>query len=470
MKNVNRRTFLQFSSALLLSSPWAMAQSQNQPNIVFIFIDDLGWKDVGFMGSEFYETPNIDRLAKQGMVFTDAYANAPNCAPSRACLLSGQYSPRHGVYTVGSPERGQSRHRKLIPTPNKTVLSPEIVTIAERLKQAGYTCAHMGKWHLGNDPEAGPKAQGFDINVGGNQAGHPRTYFSPYKNPDLEDGLEGEYLTDRLTDEALSFLEKNQSNPFFLYLSHYAVHTPLQAKEDMVEKYEEKDPGPLHDNPTYAAMIESTDQSVGRIMKKLDELKLADNTLVVFFSDNGGHGAITTMDPLRGSKGMLYEGGIREPLIVRWPKKIAPGTTSDTPVIGLDFYPTLLELAGLKPEEDQPMDGVSLMPLLTQSGEIERDAIYWHFPAYLQAYQKGMGPWRTTPAGAIRVGDYKLIEFFEDGKLELYNLREDIGETKNLAEEIPDKTKELHQRMKAWRKKLDAPVPTEKNPDYDPQP
>lgn len=453
-----------------------------RPNIVFILIDDMGWKDVGFMGSEYYETPNIDRLAGQGMVFTNAYANAPNCAPTRACLISGQYTPRHGVYTVGTSERGPANLRKLIPIPNTTTLSSDVVTIAEALKPAGYVSASMGKWHLGNDPEHGPKAQGFDVNVAGNQAGSPRSYFSPYRNKNLKDGPKGEYLTDRLTDEALEFIEANREKPFFLYLPHYAVHTPLQAKRAMIEKYKRKGGSGGQSNPTYAAMIESTDQGFGRIMHKLDERNLTDNTVVIFFSDNGGVGGyralgieggeITSNAPLRGGKGMLYEGGIREPMIVRWPREVKAGSACDVPVIGIDFYPTLLEMAGiqrksgLSSEGAPALDGESLMPLLKQAGTLKRDAIFWHFPAYLQG---GRGTWRTTPAGAIRQGDFKLIEFFEDNRLELYNLKDDIGEKRNLAEVMPGKARQLHQRLIEWRKSVNAPVPTELNPDYDPK-
>ena len=447
----------------------AEATATRKPNIIFILMDDMGWKDAGFMGSKYYQTSNIDKLAGQGMVFTSAYANAPNCAPTRACLLSGQYSPRHGVYTVASSERGASRLRKLIPIKNKTKLDPRVVTIAEALKPAGYVSASMGKWHLG-DGETGPVAQGFDVNVGGNQAGSPRSYFSPYRNKDLPDGPKGQYLTDRLTDEALKFIEKNKAGPFFLYLPHYAVHTPIQAKKDLTAKYEKKKPSSGHRNPKYAAMIESSDQGVGRIMDKLDELKIAENTVVIFFSDNGGFGGVTSMAPLRGCKGMLYEGGIREPLIVRWPKVVKAGTKCDTPVIGIDFYPTLLAMAGAKKPADHILDGRSIMPLLKGAGDLKREAIFWHFPAYLQGDYKGSRTryFRTRPACAMRRGDWKLIEFFEDGGLELYNLKDDIGETKNLAEKMPEKTKELHKVMLDWRKSVAAPVPTRKNPQYDP--
>jgi arylsulfatase A-like enzyme len=449
--------------------------SDRPPNIVFLFIDDMGWRDVGFMGSTFYETPHIDRLARGGMIFTNAYANAPNCAPTRACLMSGQYGPRHGVYTVGSSTRGKAKGRRLIPVENHTTLPTETITLAESLKAAGYATCHLGKWHLGGDPGTKPGGQGFDVNVGGNHAGHPRTYFSPYRNPDIPDGPESEYLTDRLSDEAVRFIDDHKDGPFFLYLTHYAVHTPLQAKKELIEKYKKKEPSGGHDHPVYAAMIESVDRGIGRILHRLDDLGLADDTLVVFFTDNGGCGGyaelgikgleITSQAPLKGGKGTLYEGGIRVPMAVRWPGRVPPGTRCEVPVIGLDFYPTLLEAAGAKPPDGQVLDGASLVPLMTQKGNLKRDAIYWHFPAYLQG---GGGTWRTTPGGVIRAGDWKLIEYFEDGRLELYNLRDDIGETTNLADRKPDKAKALHARLVAWRKEVNAPVPTEKNPTFDP--
>ena len=451
--------------------PEKTALNRKRPNIILLFIDDMGWRDVGFMGSEYYETPNIDRLASQGMVFTNAYSNAPNCAPSRACLLSGQYTPRHGVYTVGTSSRGKSKLRKLIPIENTTVLDSNIVTIAEALKPAGYISASIGKWHLGDDPQSGPIAQSFDVNVGGYSAGHPQNgYFVPYKNPRLPDGPPGEYLTDRLTNEALNFIESGKDRPFFLYLPHYAVHTPLQAKEELIEKYRNKPGSNGQNNPKYAAMIESTDQGVGRIMNKLDELGLTEDTIIFFFSDNGGVRTITSNQPLRGGKGMLYEGGIREPMAVRWPGVVEPGTTCDTPVIGVDLFPTILEMAGVPIPKDKLLDGVSILPLLRGQGNLQREAIFWHFPAYLQGKAEGARDpyFRTRPAGAVRAGDFKLIEYFEDGVLELYNLADDISEQNNLADVMPKKAAELHQLMLAWRQEVNAPVPTELNPEYNP--
>jgi len=445
--------------------------SARKPNIVFILADDLGWKDLGFMGSGYYETPNLDALAGQGVVFTSAYTNGPNCAPTRASLMSGQYTPRHGVYTVGNSDRGQAKHRKLIPTPNKTTLGAEVVTLAEALKGAGYVSASMGKWHLGNDPELGPLGQGFDLNVGGYEIGHPKSYFSPYRNPELADGPRGEYLTDRLTDEALKFIEANRSRPFFLYLPHYAVHTPLQAKKKLTEKYAQKAPDNGQGNPKYAAMIESLDAGVGRIMDKLDELSLTNNTVVVFFSDNGGVKGITSQAPLRGGKGMLYEGGVRVPLVVRWPGVVAPGRQCGEPVMGIDFYPTLLEIAGAAKPDGQILDGRSIVPLLRDEKAPASRALFWHFPAYLQGKAEGARDeyFRTRPAGAIRLGDWKLIEYFEDGTLELYNLKGDIGETTNLTAELPEKTSELHEKLIQWRESINAPVPTQLNPKYEPR-
>ncbi|MGX1928358.1 sulfatase [Flagellimonas sp. 2504JD4-2] len=446
---------------------------EKKPNFIIFFVDDLGWNDVGYIGSKYYETPHIDQMAKEGTVFTNAYANAPNCAPSRASLLSGQYAPRHGIYTVGRPDRGNPENRKLVPHPNKTALAGDIVTIAEALKTFGYTNAHIGKWHLGNSMETRPEAQGFDINIAGNELGHPKSYFSPYKNPDLADGNDGEYLTDRLTDEALHFIEDNKDNPFFIYLSHFAVHTPIQSKPDLESKYKEKKPYQGQDNPAYAGMVESMDQSLGRVLQKLKELDLDENTLVLFFSDNGGHGGITNHAPLKGSKGMLYEGGIREPMIAWWPEHIQSSSKSDEVVIGMDFYPTLLSLAGGNPQ-DYTVDGEDLTPLFFQKGSLDREAVYWHFPAYLEGY-KGIKQkkaltrgWRAVPSGAIRKGDWKLIEDFEDGRLQLFNIKEDISESNDVSASFPDKKEELWEDLKQWRASFGAPVPIKKNPLYKP--
>ena len=437
-----------------------------KPNIVLIYIDDYGWRDVGFNGTKFYETPNADRIAREGMIFRSAYSNGPNCAPSRACLMSGLYSPRHGIYTVANSDRGKASLRKIIPTKNTTVLADEFVTMAEALKAGGYTTATMGKWHLGKDPTT----QGFDINIAGREWGSPSGggYHSPYKYPNLVNKQKGEYLTDRLGNEAAKFIEAHKDKPFFLYLTHYAVHTPIQAKPELTSKYQMKPTVDQQTNAKYAAMIESMDDSVGTVLDTLDRLKLADNTIVVFYSDNGGHAGATSNAPLRGSKGMLYEGGIRVPMAVRWPGVAAPGSVCEEPVIGIDLYPTLLEATKTKRPAKAQLDGSSLIPLLKDAeARLFRPALYWHFPAYLQGSTRRHGPFRTTPSGAVRMGDWKLIEYFDDGTLELYNLTKDMGETSNLAKQQPKQTARLHAMLKAWRRATDAPVPTETNPQFD---
>lgn len=440
-----------------------------ESNIILFLVDDMGWTDASFMGSEYYETPHIDALANQGMIFTNAYANAPNCAPSRASILSGRYPTHHGIYTVGSSERGKAIDRKLIPVTNTTRLSSEYYTMAEMLRESGYATCHIGKWHLGDDSLTSPEAQGFDVNIGGNHTGHPKTYFSPYRNPNLIDGIEGEYLTDRLTNEALSFIDKNQENPFFLYFSHYAVHTPIQGKEALVDKYKNKRSSLEHDSPTYAAMVESVDQSLGRLLDKLNETHLAENTLILFFSDNGGHGAVTFNLPLRGSKGMLYEGGIRVPMIAWYPEKIAAKVVCEEPVIGIDFYPTFMDIASNNNPE-LTLDGESLLPLFYgESSELSRDAIYWHFPAYLEGYQNIKQPenlvngiWRASPSAAIRMGDWKLIEYFEEDRFQLFNLKNDIGEHKDLFNVRPEVAQVLQEKMRSWRMANHADMPVQK--------
>ncbi len=453
--------------------------TQQQPNIVFILVDDMGWTDAGCFGSEYYETPHIDRLAAEGVKFTNAYANAPNCAPSRASLMCGKYTPRHGILTVNASEKGEAWQRKLIPTPNKTVLGLEHATIAEALKEAGYACGHVGKWHLGEGPQMGPLGRGFDFNAGGIHKGQPPAgYFSPYEIATLPDGPEGEYLTDRLTDEALTFIEGHADRPFFLYFAHYSVHTPLQAKEEQVAKYREKPVSGGHRHPVYAGMLESTDESVGRVMAKLAELGIDDRTLVVLFSDNGGLGGyagdgiigqeVTDQAPLRGGKGMIYEGGIRVPMIVRWPGAADAGAVNETPVIGSDLFPTFLEAAGVLPAERPELDGASLMPLLTGGGSLSRDALFWHFPVYIQALPESP-KMRATPCAAVRQGDWKLIEYFEHDRLELYNLKDDIGERRDLSEQCPEQAMALHKLLLDWREELEVEVPTELNPAYLPQ-
>ena len=466
----------------------AASQAKKKPNFVFILIDDLGWMDIRRYGSKFYETPNIDKLAAEGMRFTNAYAACPVCSPTRASIMAGKYPARLHL-TDWIPGRQSNPKRRaqmqIAPPEFEQQLVLEELTIAEELKQAGYATCFVGKWHLGKHPYY-PEKQGFDINIAGNDRGSPPSYFHPYKRGkdwslDLPGGEPGEYLTDRLTDESLKFLEANKDKPFLLYLSHYAVHIPLQAKKRMVEKYNAKASNQpvkelrfiserntkarqVQDHPVYAAMVQSMDESVGRVMKKLEELGVADNTVVIFMSDNGGlstaEGWPTSNIPLRAGKGWLYEGGIREPMIIKWPGVVKPSSVCREPVTSTDFYPTMLEMAGLGLRPKQHIDGVSLVPMLKGKKSLGRKAIYWHYPHYSN---QGGGP-----TGAVRAGNYKLIESYEDNHLELYNLKEDIGEKNNLAEKMPEKATELHIMLKAWRKEVNAQMPTP-NPDYKPK-
>jgi len=434
-------------------------------NVVVFMVDDMGWRDPAFQGGTYHRTPRMDALAQRGVTFSNAYSCGPNCAPSRACWMSGQLSPRHGVYTVGSAQRGRSADRALVPTPNRRDLADEILTLAESLRGAGLRTGHFGKWHLGADPTN----QGFDVNVGGGPAGHPKSYFSPYRNPALADGPDGECLTDRLAAEAVRFVERHASERFFLHLSFFAVHTPIQAKPALTAEYRERPTTTLHQNPKYAAMVETTDQAIGAVLDALQRLELTEQTLIVFTSDNGGHGPVTSMAPLRGAKGMLYEGGIRVPLVVCWPGVAAPAGRCAVPVQHVDLYPTILAAVGAA-APDQPLDGIDLRRWLAAPATAAPErALFWHFPAYLEAAgprRAGATAWRTTPVGAIRDGDLKLLEFFEDGRLELFDLARDEGELINLAEIQPDDARRLHEQLRAWRQSVDAPVPTERNPDY----
>lgn len=438
-----------------------------KPNIIYINIDDLGWTDLSCMGSGFYETPNIDRLAKEGMMFTDAHAPAANCAPSRACCMSGRYAPAHGIYTVGSSSRGRARDRKLIPIKNETVLRDEIVTIPEVLKAHGYATCHAGKWHLGKDP----CTQGFDLNVAGCEWGSPNAdgnYWNPAGFPNLT-GRKGEdFLTDRITDESIKFIEDNKDAPFFLHFSPYAVHSPIMCKEELKLKYESKTGTAAHNDPVYAGLIETLDTNIGRILDKLDELGLRNETFILFTSDNGGVYRRSKQWPLRAGKGSYFEGGIREPLLVRWPGKVEPGSKCDAPVIGVDYFPTFLDVANVPKPKGKILDGASLMPLLTGRGQFPERAIFWHFPVYLQNGNKETHDmlFRTRPGSAMRYGKWKLHEYFEDGRLELYDLEEDLGERRNIAAEMPEKAAELHRMLKEWRQKAGAPVPKELNPKY----
>jgi len=442
--------------------------AERPPNIVLIVADDLGWKDVGFMGSDYYETPNLDRLAGEGLVFTRAYASAANCAPSRACLMSGMYTTAHGIYTVSPSERGDPRTRRIIPAVNADSLQHGFYSLAEALHDRGYVTINIGKWHLGKDP----RTQGMDYNVGGSTWGHPGSYFAPYKKPDLE-APDGEYLTDRLTEEALSFVRENHEHPFFLYLPYYAVHTPIQAKPVLEEKYKEKGEVDCQNNAAYAAMVDNLDHCIGLLLQQISELDLEENTLLIFTSDNGGIRRISCQDPLRAGKGSYYEGGIRVPLVFRWPDRIKAGSRSDEAVINLDFYPTLMDISG-GPAADLELDGVSLWPLISgQTRTLENRPLYFHFPIYLQAYRAGYDGgrdplFRTRPGSVIREGDWKLHFYYEDGGVELYRLSDDPGEERNLSDINTDKSEELLTKLKAWLQEENAQVEFEENPEFDP--
>lgn len=457
--------FLLFVLSLALGTA-AHAASARKPNIIFIMADDLGYTDVACFGSKYYETPNIDRLATQGMKLTN-YHHHQNCAPTRAALMTGQYAPRTGLYTVGGIDRFEWQQRPLRPVDNQPNLKLDRTLLPAALKQAGYATGMFGKWHLGNGPEYHPSKRGFDealVTEG--------KHFDFETRPKFE-YPKGQYLADFLTDRAVDFIKRHKDEPFFLYLPHFGVHSPFQAKADLIARFKDKPPVGGHKSPVYAAMIASVDESVGRVMATLDELKLAENTVLIFTSDNGGVGGysragvqkaneITDNAPLRSGKGSLYEGGTRVPFIVRWPGVVPAGAANNTPGIHVDMYPTLVSIAGGAMPATQVFDGVSLVGLFRDArATLARDAIYQHFPGYLGA---GDNTWRTTPVGIVQAGEWKLLEYFEDGRLELYNLKNDIGEEKNLATAMPEKTQELLAKMKAWRAAVNAPMPTPNTP------
>jgi arylsulfatase A-like enzyme len=505
---------------------YSCAEQKQQPNIVFFLVDDLGWTDVGCYGSSFYETPNIDALAEAGVKFTNAYAACHVCSPTRASILTGKY-PATINLTDWLPGRNEFPFQKFSNVVINQHLPYEEVTIAEALKEVGYKTAIIGKWHLGEDP-SNPMAHGFDMHIPDWAKGWPKKgYFAPFEMKGLEDSKDGDYLTDRLTDEALKYIESNKDNPFFLYMSHYAVHDPIQGRKDLVEKYSgklknmTKDKSPAYilegnpdnpDNPSreeleilintpeyepykilpnglvkvkqkqdnveFAGMVESMDESLGRIVKKLEELGIDDNTIIIFYSDNGGMAALnvgnpkrivsedkqdlaysTSNLPLRGAKGWLYEGGIREPLIIKWPGKGKQGIECSVPVTSVDMFPTIMNMVGSPESIGEDKEGVDISPLV--KGEIiERGPIFWHFPHYSN---HGM----QSPGGAIRDGDYKLLEYFENGTVQLFNLKNDIAEQNDLSKIEIEKTKELTEKLHQWRKKVGAKM-MEPNPDYDP--
>ena len=457
---------LLFIAALILSiTSCSNKPNDTKPNIVLINVDDMGWRDVGFMGSEYYETPNIDQLSKLGMIFTNAYAAAANCAPSRASLMTGKWSPRHTIYTVGSSERGAAKHRKIIPTKNTTTLSKEHKIIPEILNQNGYITCHAGKWHLSKTP----LNYGFNLNIGGGHNGFPSSYYPPYNNVNVV-GDDNQHLTDLIMEKTLKFMDTVQG-PFFLNYAPYAVHTPITPIENLLEKYNQKAAWNGQNNPKYATMLENLDRNIGLLITKLKEKELFDNTLIVFTSDNGGLYGITNQQPLRAGKGSYYEGGIREPFFFVLKDKIKQQSKSEIPITNIDLFPTILEYAGIK-NDQLKLDGINLAPILEKKVDKLERPLFWHFPIYLQAYrvmdnENRDSLFRTRPGSAIRYGDWKLHYFFENNEIELYNLAEDIGERNNLATTETEKAEELLNYLKNWWNETSAPIPKDINPEYE---
>jgi arylsulfatase A-like enzyme len=425
-------------------------------NILFVLMDDLGWHDIGPYGNKIIDTPNLNRFARQGVRFTNAYAACPVCSPTRASILTGKYPARLRL-TDWIPGRKQWPYAKLLMPQFNQFLPVEDKTVAELLSPRGYRTAAIGKWHLGGAGHL-PTDRGFGTNIGGTAAGQPPAYFGPLELPGLK--LEaGEFLTQRLTNEDIRFMKAAPATPFFLYQAHFTVHLPLQAREDVIAKYRKRDTGDV--NTVYCAMVESADDSMGQLLKALDDSGQANNTLVMFFSDNGGvryqanqPNPITNNSPLRAGKGHLFEGGIREPLMIRWPGMTSPGTAIDTPVSSIDFLPTICEAAGTAPGS---VDGTSLVPLL-RGKQLPERPLFWHYPHYSD--QGG------RPSGAVRLGEWKLIEFYEDGRLELYHLADDPGERRNLVNLEAARAKKLHGILADWRHSVNAAMP-EPNPRYD---
>jgi arylsulfatase A len=457
--------------ALLLSWALELTGKRETPNIVFFLIDDLGWKDLGCYGSDYYQTPHIDKLASQGIRFTDAYAACAVCSPTRAAIMTGKY-PARLMLTEWLPSGRWKTNAKLRSGRFLRGLPLEETTLAEALRKAGYATCIAGKWHLGSEPFSTPAHHGFDVNIGANEHGNPGSYFFPYKGQwsipttklkarwqVLSGGKSGEYLTDRLTDEAISFVRQHREKPFFLFFSHYAVHTPFRAKKEMIKKYEAIPKARRQGKPVYAAMVESVDESVGRVMATLDELNLENETLVIFTSDNGGFAGATDHSPLRGNKGSYYEGGIRVPLIIRWPGVTKAGKMSKVPVTSSDLYPTCLTAAGLPLHPAQHRDGLDLSTILKGAESLNRNALFWHYPHYNSHPS-------AVPSSVIRKGEWKLIETFDPKGTELYHLGRDLGETTNLAKTEPSQLAALRRELAAWRKTVDAEM-MKPNPDHE---
>ncbi|HTM47502.1 MAG TPA: sulfatase [Bryobacteraceae bacterium] len=444
-----------------------------KPNILLIFADDMGWRDAGYTGSDFYETPHIDALAKQGMVFTQAYACGANCAPSRACLISGQYTPRHGIYAVGSTDRGPEKLMRMIPVPNTGNLDPKQITIAEALKAAGYATGKFGKWHLGEKDGCEAAKQGFDVDIDPRRGDPNRARNEPDDPKSIF----------TITRAACDFIEQNRSRPFFAYVAHHAIHVAQEARPATLASFKQKPPGKQHRNPLYAACVYDLDEGVGILLRKLASLGLEKNTLVVFTSDNGGTPQ-SSQEPLRGAKGCYYEGGIREPMIVRWPGVTRAGAQCDIPVANVDFYPTFVAAAGGAVPAGKILDGESLLPLFKGERSLSRSSLFWHFPGYLDSpVPRGRDPvFRTRPVSVIRKGDWKLHLYHEEWQLdggreklasnkavELYNIRTDIGERNDLLSANPSKRDELLDELLAWIVKVKAPLPAKANPNYSPE-
>ncbi|MBP82834.1 MAG: aryl-sulfate sulfohydrolase [Verrucomicrobiales bacterium] len=464
--------FFAFTVTLLTAS--AQNEEPSPPNIVFILADDLGWQDCGFTGAKFFETPHLDKFASEGMNFTAAYSGGPNCAPTRACLMSGTYTPRNRIYTPGGAAKGNPKYmRLLVPARERrdealnkkaatfeitNSLDPEFVCIPEVLKPAGYTSARIGKWHLG------PDTQGFDLSTSNGKDGVEKKHYG-----DVD-------VAEKLTDRALKFIEDNHDVPFFLYLTHFDVHTPHRSRKEVAARYEEKLkalPKEQRENfkPVYAGMVEAVDTSVGRVVDKVDELGISENTLIIFSSDNGGLPSVSQLNPLRGQKGSLFEAGTRVPTAMRWTGTIEAGTTCDTPITSVDFLPTFAALAGAELPTPQPVDGINVSNLLS-GGKVKKRSIFWHYPLYLPGrgleFEVPGGKtysWRGFPSTSLRNGQWKMIEFLETDTVGLYNLEEDPGEQKNLADSMPELVAELRAEIDAWQESTGAPIPHQPNPD-----
>ncbi len=448
-------------SGTVPSAVTAQDSISSRPNVVVIMADDLGWKDLHCQGNERLDTPHLDQLATQGMRFTNGYAAAPVCTPTRAAMMTGLSPARLAItnHAPGNPDRFAPEGAVVAEADWNRHLALDYTTIAERMWEAGYATGFVGKWHLSYRPrsandgpteiELRPEHQGFDLNIGGCFRGGPPSYFEPYRIPNIEPRREGDYLPERLADESIAFIEEHRDGPFFLCWWNYSVHYPFEAPEELIAKYKDR-VGPGIKNHIYAAQIEGMDRAIGRLLAALDEKGLADNTLVIFNSDNGSNNGDNA--PLRGGKGHLHEGGIRVPWIVRWPGVVEANTLCDVPVISMDTYPTILEAVGLSRDDHEARDGVSLLPLLKQAGTLDRDALYFHYPNY--AFHK-----RNRLGSAIREGDFKLIKWYDDDSMELYNLADDIGESRNLAESSPAAVARLAGKLDEWLKETDAKFP-----------